>query len=86
MRAIRPLGNHLVVQQLDPVRHSGSIQLMSTLDKATPAKVLAVGRDVYGVAVGDVVLVEGFRSGIELEGRTDLRHVSDEIVVGVVEP
>ncbi len=84
-REIRPLGNHLVVQQMEPERIGIRIELLRTFDQVTPAKVLAVGRDVYGAAVGDVVLIEGYRSGIELDGDVDLRHVSDEIVLGVLE-
>jgi hypothetical protein len=73
----------LLVEQIEPPRSSGGIEHVRTVDQATPSKVVAIGRDVYGIEVGEVVIVDGYRSGLDMG--SDLYLVEMEMCLGVRE-
>ena len=79
---LRPLHDDVLICPEQDLRH-GLIELLTTTESSHRGRVLAVGPAVYGISVGDTVLVEGgsIKGGVEAPGG---RLVSQDICLAVL--
>lgn len=83
----RPMRDDILVKQIenDDVAHDDAsrIKLLTTHGQIRQGLVLAIGPDVYGIEVGDTVVIDGgsMGGGVEAPGG---RLVSMSICFGVV--
>lgn len=88
---IRPLRNDLLVEFLSPPEQEGTLWIPDEArlrkDPYTRAKVLALGPDLEeDIDVGDIIWVEGHRSGIKLKPidvNDNLFLVSETICIAI---
>ncbi len=73
----------MLIEQVKQDLKPGRIELLTTHENHHQGLVVAVGAKVYGIEVGDTVLVSGcLESGVEVPGGR--RLVSQDICVGLV--
>ncbi len=83
---IKPLADYVVVQQEEPETKTASGIYLPTQAQEKPkvAKVLAVGKDVKEVKVGDRVIYGGYSNTEIKQGGTDYILIKEENIFATV--